>query len=249
MDIDKIKEAYSGRDDEGLYKALQKFHENLVLLVYSVGPALAMLQLQEDRVLGAILHKVSSVADSGTIGERLAYQAGAVSAYLSNLQEIASRQKVDEADAQLSNLPDQGAQANSVRITILKYTYSHTGERLKHLTDLVVRYSKVKKNLVGVCLRELLEMGLVERVTWANRVISYRITHLGGAVLMRRMMPYDIPLFFIDLAASDAEMRSAMRDEIKRTWPLKDLTLPDEELRAISARRDETKRMFPLKED
>jgi predicted transcriptional regulator len=251
MNIDKIKEAYSTRDDAALLKALKEFRHLLSNGVYSVGPAAMALQLRGTHLPG-ILNKTEAEAE-GKPGGSLALVVGHLSAYTNYVELIADRERVDLAVALLSDLRDQGEQANLVRRTILKSVLTHCGVRPKELVDVVTRYAKVKQSLAKRHIRDLFEMGLIEQIKVyetlkalkAHReVVHYRISHLGEAVLMRLMRPHELVLRYIDEAAFNAELRAAMRNEIKYAWPLEDLTVSDEELRAIAAKRDEIKRKW-----
>jgi len=252
MDIEKIKEAYSSGNDEALCKELASFHLLLINQSYLFGPAVVAWQFHSSnsRFLLSILNKIGAVASSGSVAERLAYQAGAVNTYLDYFQDIAKRLKVDEAYVRLFDNQDE---PSPVRIMILKMAYSHSGMRTKTLIDTVSRMTRASKSLVENQIRQLLELRLVEKIKWkietGHIAVYYRITRLGEAVLARHSQPHELALFCVDEAASDAEMRAAMRQEIKDTWPLEDLTVPDAELRVIAAKRDElsawVKKMIP----
>lgn len=253
MNIDKVFEAYSGGDDESLCKELRKFLLGLYGRVHCLGVSAVILQLSSvrgRRRLFSILNKIAAEADGrAKPGMRLAYVAGSLTSYLDYFESIVDRQAVDTADAQLSNLPED---KNNLRMMILKSVFSHVGMGSGSLLLMATRIGKISKRTAKTQLRKLLDIGLIEKILLRETlearqgVVHYRITRLGENVLMRRSLPHELALFCIDMAASDPELRAAMKDKIKDTWPLEDLTVPDAEMRAITARRNETKRMFPL---
>lgn len=229
MEIKAICDAYSARDGAALLKALNEFRHHLSLCVHRVGPAAMALQLRGTHLHG-ILNKTEAEAEDKP-GGSLALVVGHLSAYTDYVELIADRESVDSAVARLSDLRDQGEQANLVRRTILKSALTHCGVRPKELADVVTRYTKAKQSLVKRHIRDLFEMGLIEqiqvyetlRALKAHReVMHYRISHLGEAVLMRLIHPHELALWYVDEAAVNAELRAAMKDEIKRTWPSSD---------------------------
>lgn len=250
MDIEKIKEAYSSGNNEELCKQLSSFHLMLINQSYLFGPAVVAWQFHSSnsRFLMGILNKIASIADSGSVAERLAYQAGAVITYLDYFQDIAERLKVDEAYVRLFDNQDE---PSPVRIMILKMAYGHSGMRTKTLIDTVSRMTRASKSLVENQIRQLLGLRLIEKIKFkietGHIAVYHRITRLGEAVLARHSQPHELALFCVDEARSNPELRAAMRREIKYTWPLEDLTVPDAEMRTIAAERDKAKRMFPLK--
>ncbi len=215
--IEKVLKAYSDRNDPELSSALEEFHHQLIMSVYAVGPATMALELNSRPSLIAILNKVAAEGSTEP-GKRLAFVAGFLSAYMNHLELVADRDNVAAVNAQLSEVQNRDDQSSLVHLIILKSCFVHAGTLTRELIDGVASFTKAKKNFVGSCIRELFEFGLLERIYQGRRVIAYRITRLGEAVLARRIKPHELALFFVDMAASDEKMRAAMTDEIKRTW-------------------------------
>lgn len=216
MKIDEVLAAYSAGDNTALSEALDKFLEQLALLDYCDGPVNVVFQLQPVRShILAILNKVATKADAKGGAEKLAYQAGRLSTYVDLLTLITNRDEVNSADTELSNLPDPHGVINS----ILCCSHSYAGARTKELVNTVARMTQVKKNSVTCFLEELIQRRLVRKKLWKGGIISYRITHLGEAVLMKRSQLYQLENFVITDAASNPELRAVLQEEIKRTWP------------------------------
>lgn len=149
----------------------------------------------------------------------MAFVAGFLSAYTDHLRLVANREDVDAANAHLSEAQNGDEQTNMVHMVILKSSFVHAGTLDQELVDSVARYTRAKKSSIRLRMRELIEMRLMEKNSLSRKMVFYRITRLGEAVLARRMKPYEFALFCVDQAASDQKMRAAMADEIKRTWP------------------------------
>ncbi len=217
MKIDDVFAAYSAGDNFALSEALDKFLEQLSRLDYCDGPVNVAFQLQPVRNnLLAIINKVTGVAEEKAgIEAKLSFNAGRLSTYLWLMELIAGRDEINFADTELSNLPDPYGVIN----TILRCAYSHAGARTKMLISSVARIAQVEKKAVKNFLDELLQRGLVQKKLWKGGIISYRITRLGEAVLMKRLAPYQQECFIIFDAASDPELRAVLQGEIKRTWP------------------------------
>lgn len=216
MNIERICVAYSTRDDESLHQALQEFQIYLMNLVHFVGPCNTMLQTQtiKERLL-PILNKISAEAETATNG-KLAFVAGFLSAQLDLLESLVSRQETNTADALLSSTDNQTLK---VRIMLLKICFTSIGTRSTRLVNLVADTSRVSKGVVKFHLSQLVEMKLLNRIQQGPKVVCYYLTRLGESVVARQCHPYEVGLLCIDIAALDSKMRSAMREEIRRTWP------------------------------
>lgn len=220
MNSQSIREVYSAGNESALSQALLKFQRQLITQVYAVGPVAVAFKLQKMRPrITPILNKIASQARSEP-AKSVSYLAGFVSAYAGYLKLMVDSHDVDLATVHLSDIKDNHNNAGLVRMIILKATFTHVRTRTKVLIDLVASTANVSKSLVKICLRKLLEIKLVERITIGRRTVSYRITRLGEAVLARLSQPYELALYQIDEAACDAKLRAKLRDEIERTWPL-----------------------------
>lgn len=204
------------------------------------------MQLRETHLLG-ILNKTAAEAEDKP-GGSLALVVGRLSAYIHFVGLIADRERVDSVVAQLSDLPNA-----DLTNFFLRNSFCQGGLRREQLVYAAARFIKVKDVLARSRFRQLLRMEMIESFkvyetleaqAEDRAVLHYKITHLGEAVLERLMHPHELALWFVDEAAFNPELRAAMRNEIKHTWPLEDLTVPDAELRAITARRDEIKRKW-----
>jgi hypothetical protein len=221
VNIEKICDAYSARDDAALLKALEEFRRQLSDDVYTVGPAATAMLLREAHLLG-ILNKTAAEAEDKQ-GGSLALVVGHLSAYIHYVELIADRERVTSMVARLSDLPNA-----DLTNFFLRHTFVQGGLRREQLVYAAARFAKVKDVLARSRFRQLLGMKMIEPIkvyesleaqAEDQAVLHYQITHLGEAVLHRLMHPYELPLWCVDEAAFDPEMRAAMRDEIKRAWP------------------------------
>ena len=214
--IDKVYAAWSSRDDEALAEALGELSIWAFSQYRLLGPAVVIHQLHGagTSILG-ILNNINAQAKD-KLPERLAFNAGAMGEIWSYFESIADHQETDAADAQLSCSNDK---ARGIQIMILKSCFIQQGTRSLELANAVSRVTKASMSLVKFHIKKLVEISLLERTRTGPKNVYYRITRLGEAVLARRCNPHEVALFCIDLAASDMELRAAINDEIKRTWP------------------------------
>lgn len=214
MDTDKLCEAYSLRDDHALSEELGRLQTQLINQTWAIGPAAVALQLRSEKRLTPILSRLWANAEDAP-GRLLARRVGFISAYLNYIEIVADRQAAVSAAAQLYN----NDHVDPVRIMILRCTFAHAGVPATDIVTVVARMANISESLIEPCISELVGMKLLERVKWKGGFVTYRITSLGEAVVSHLSNPHELALFFIDKAAFDEGLRTAIREEIKTTWP------------------------------
>jgi DNA-binding MarR family transcriptional regulator len=238
MWIDAVYQAYTNSNDGALVEALHSLRHSLVGDAQSLGPAAVALQLREHRTLTAILNKVEAEIEDVPAG-RLGLLVGYINAYCKILTLMADGEAVDSAVAQLSPNRTSQEPVDLIRMIILKTAFARAGARAKEMAIAIERATGVKEGKVKFHLKKLVQMKLIERFELSKKAVSYRISHLGEAVLARRSKPYELAQFLVDQAVYDKELRAAMEGEIGRTWlqyeparSLVDQAAHDDELRA-----------------
>lgn len=211
--IEAVKEAYSNSDDAAFAKALDSLQLKLIGDVQCLGPAAVALQLGDLRELKTILNKIAAET-SAPPAKRVAFVAGFISGYYDYLDRMIYQDAVVETDAQLS----ADHEAERIGIMILKTAYTHQWVRHKTLIDSVAHDARVKVGSVRYQVYKLADLRLLDRLELDPKMVAYRISRLGEAVLMRHSLPYELALFIVDQAAADPKLRAAMKNEISSVW-------------------------------
>ncbi|MBI5921302.1 MAG: hypothetical protein HY847_06585 [Betaproteobacteria bacterium] len=200
-----------------LVAALEALVRKIIRNVQTLGPAAVALQLGEYPDLSAIIRKTEEDTGPTPVG-KLAYLTGFISAYTNYVTKIVDRDAVDAAEAKLSVDRDASEPVDLVRMMILKTAFAHSGSRATELVRGVVRSTGVSESKVKYHASKLAKLGMLERLKLGPKAVAYRVSHLGEAILARRMRRYEFALFLVDEAARDDDLRAAMQDEIRRTW-------------------------------